>query len=66
MNITLNNTTRDIAPDTTVRQLLIEVGLPQLNVAVAVNNQIVPRQLWDSTILVENDNVVVIAAAYGG
>ncbi len=66
MNIILNNSSRDIAPDTTVGQLLTEVGLPQQNVAVAVNNQIVLRQSWDTTILVENDNVVVIAAAYGG
>lgn len=66
MNIILNNSSRDIAPGTTVGQLLTEVGLPQQNVAVAVNNQIVLRQSWDTTILVENDNVVVIAAAYGG
>ena len=66
MKISLNNTPRDITPETSIRQLLINEGLPLQNIAVAVNDIIVLRSKWESTMLVENDRVVVITAAYGG
>lgn len=66
MKISLNNTPRDITPNTTLRQLLTNENLPQQNIAIAVNNRIVLREAWDSTLLAENDKVVIIAATYGG
>ena len=66
MKILLNNTPRDITPNTTLRQLLTTENLPQQNIAIAVNNRIVLREAWDSTLLAENDKVVIIAATYGG
>ena len=66
MKISLNNTPRDITPETSIRQMLINEGLPLQNIAVAVNDIIVLRSKWESTMLVENDRVVVITAAYGG
>lgn len=66
MKILLNNTPRDITPNTTLRQLLTNENLPQQNIAIAVNNRIVLRDAWDSTLLAENDKVVIIAATYGG
>ena len=66
MKILLNNTPRDITPNTTLRQLLTNENLPQQNIAIAVNNRIVLREAWDSTLLAENDKVVIIAATYGG
>ena len=35
-------------------------------VALAVNDQIVPRQQWDSYLLKPNDNILIITAVQGG
>ncbi|MFV0546767.1 MAG: sulfur carrier protein ThiS [Bacteroides sp.] len=35
-------------------------------IAVAVNNRLVQRVHWDTFILQENDNIVIIKAACGG
>lgn len=35
-------------------------------IAVAVNNRLVQRIHWDTFILQENDNIVIIKAACGG
>lgn len=66
MKITLNDQCREIVPNTTIKQLLENENLPQQNIAVAVNNVMVLRQEWNNRVLVENDKVLVIVAAYGG
>lgn len=35
-------------------------------IAVAVNNRLVQRVHWDTFVLQENDNIVIIKAACGG
>ncbi|MBC7389278.1 MAG: sulfur carrier protein ThiS [Opitutaceae bacterium] len=34
--------------------------------AVAVNNQVIPKKSWDEYILTDNDKVLVIKASQGG
>ena len=43
-----------------------ELSLPEKGVAVAVNNKMVPRTLWEQTPLSEGASVIVIKAACGG
>ena len=40
--------------------------LPEKGVAVAVNNNIVPREEWRTYALHENDNIFIIKAVCGG
>ena len=35
-------------------------------VALAINENIVPRQLWDDYLLKPNDNILIITAVQGG
>lgn len=35
-------------------------------VALAINDQIVPRQQWDQYLLKPNDNILIITAVQGG
>lgn len=50
-----------------VTDLLEEVGVEQRRgVAVAVNNQVVPRSQWDDHRLEEGDAVEIIRATQGG
>lgn len=50
----------------TVRDLLALNQLPATGVAVAVNNKVIRKALWDTTLLSDNDNVTVITAVCGG
>ena len=54
MNIIVNNSPHETAA-TTLAQLAAEQNLPHSGVAVAVNNQMVPRTEWDSFALQDGD-----------
>ncbi len=50
----------------TLAGLAEELKLPEKGVAVAVNNQMIPRAQWNGQALNENMSVVIIRAACGG
>lgn len=50
----------------TLAGLAEELNLPEKGVAVAVNNQMIPRAQWSGQALNENMSVVIIRAACGG
>ena len=64
MNITLNDKTITLDNETSLQQLIEQELSTTPNIAVAINNSLIKRTMWSSTILQEGDNVVVIAAAY--
>lgn len=49
-----------------VAELLREKQVPQVGVAVAVNNQVVRKAQWQSHPLLPGDSVTVITAVCGG
>ncbi len=50
----------------TVTGLLDEIQSITAGVAVAVNNKVVRKRDWESTVLSEGDNITVITAVCGG
>ena len=66
MNIKVNNKMVTVPEGSSLFQLSQALELPEKGVAVAVNNQMVPRADWLDKKLAENDQVVVIKAACGG
>ncbi len=66
MNIKVNNKMVTVPEGFSLFQLAQTLELPEKGVAVAVNNQMVPRADWLDKKLAENDQVVVIKAACGG
>lgn len=65
MKILVNNQETETTA-ATVEQLAIELALPAKGVALAVNNQMVPRTAWADTAIAEGANIVIIKAACGG
>lgn len=66
MKIILNSKEQIVDEGISVDGLASQLGLPQGGVAIAVNNRIVKRDEWKSTLLNENDSVIIIKAACGG
>jgi len=66
LKIQLNGEPREIAAETTVAQLVAGLDLRGLRVAVERNFNIVPKDQYDATTLVEGDRLEVVTFVGGG
>lgn len=66
MIIKVNNKEMELAEHASLQQLAKLLQVPDKGVAVAVNNQMIPRTEWSDKIMQPNDQVVIIKAACGG
>jgi len=66
MKLFVNSKETDLPENSPIRELANQLQLPEKGVAVAVNNQMIPRNEWEKHTLQENDRVTIIKAACGG
>lgn len=66
MNIVYNGRSYETVADSTIIHLLEQLDLNPRQVAVEVNQQLVPRDHHDQCVLREGDRVEVVTLAGGG
>jgi sulfur carrier protein len=67
MNIYINNEPRQIETQKTIVHLLADLQLSSSRgMAIAINNQVIPKSTWEKYILNEHDKVTIIKATQGG
>ena len=66
MNIYINNETREIPDASKIADVLQRLDLAQKGIAIAVNNDVVPRNEWERHQLNELDKLTIIKATQGG
>jgi sulfur carrier protein len=67
MQVTLNDIIKEVREQTSVQQLLNEYhGEKQNGIAVAINDTVVSKKEWNTHLLNEKDNVLIIKATQGG
>ena len=68
MKIHVNGEEKTVRPNLNIHDLLIalELNPTQAGIAVAVNQEVIPRTAWQATALCENSDVEVIRAVQGG
>jgi sulfur carrier protein len=67
MNIYINNEPKQIDTQRTLTQLLSDMQLnSSRGMAIAINNQVIPKTTWEKYNLNENDRVTIIKATQGG
>jgi sulfur carrier protein len=66
MKIVVNGAPREVADGATVASVVAEVSPSVSGVAVALNEEVVRRVLWDETRLREADRIEVLTAVQGG
>ncbi|MGJ1430123.1 sulfur carrier protein ThiS [Sphingobacterium spiritivorum] len=67
MNFTLNGQTKPILSPLTLKQLLDqEIPDKQTGIAVAINDQVIPKDQWNGHPILSNDNILIFTAAQGG
>lgn len=65
MNVIVNNKTVETGAST-LKELAVQLELPEKGVAVAVSNKMVPRSEWDNFAITEGVSIIVIRASCGG
>jgi sulfur carrier protein len=67
MQIALNDIFIEIAQNTSILKLLMDNNLFQeKGIAVALNDIVIPKKMWEVTFCNENDTLLVIKASAGG
>lgn len=66
MHIQLNGEAYPLSDTLSVAGLLKHLQLADRRVAVELNFEIVPRSLYESTVLKENDSIEIVHAIGGG
>ncbi len=67
MVIFINDEKREVQVSLSVGDLFNELNFTSTHgLAIAINQQIVLKKDWDSTVLNENDQVLIISATKGG
>lgn len=65
MNVIVNNKPVETGAST-IKELAVQLELPEKGVAVAVSNKMVPRSEWDNFAITEGVSIIVIRASCGG
>lgn len=65
MKVTINNKETETQA-ITIRELAQELDLPATGVAVAISNEMVPRDEWENTLITEGADIVIVKAFCGG
>lgn len=65
MKVTINNKETETQAKT-IRELAQDLDLPATGVAVAISNEMVPRDEWENTIITEGADIVIVKAFCGG
>ncbi len=68
MKISVNGAEREVAPVRTLEELLesLELPLDRGGIAVARNEEVVPRIRWAETPVADGDRLEIITAVQGG
>ncbi len=66
IEIELNGAPLRIAPDQHLQDLIDALALANQSLAVAVNREVIPRDLWPQRRLISQDRVDVVRAIGGG
>jgi sulfur carrier protein len=66
VKICLNGATATVDTGMTIGGVIDGLGKGRRGVAVAVNDEVVPRSRWDETAVRDHDRVEILTASQGG
>jgi sulfur carrier protein len=66
VQVTVNGRRIEFASDLSLSTLVATVSEARSGIAVALNNEVVPRGSWDSVAVVDGDRVEIVTAVQGG
>jgi sulfur carrier protein len=66
MKVVVNGNSIDVPEHLNVREILTYLGYEAPSLAVAVNRNCIPRREFESTSILENDQIEILSPAQGG
>jgi thiamine biosynthesis protein ThiS len=66
LKLTINGESREILKSQNLEDLISELDIQAPNIAMALNQQVVPRSKYATTPIQENDQVEIVHAVGGG
>lgn len=66
MQIFINDIPYSCDENCSLTELLSRQGIQPVNIAVAINNTVIPKNQWDTTLLTDHSNIIIIKAVQGG
>jgi sulfur carrier protein len=67
MQISINKQNYQFDENTSLENAITSLELKELNgIALALNEEIIPRSEWQKTILFDEDKIIIIGAVAGG
>lgn len=68
MELKINNQRKKFESESLSVQALLNIEFPnkQNGIAFAINNSVIPRTEWATTVLSETDDILIITATQGG
>jgi len=66
MQIFINDTPAECPENTSISALLSQQGIASVNIAVALNDMVIPKNRWETTCVEAGTHVLIIRAVQGG
>ncbi|PZD78104.1 sulfur carrier protein ThiS [Mesonia sp. K7] len=66
ITVNVNSTHQEISEDTNITQLLAHLHHSGDGIAVAINQEVISKNDWNTTRLVSGDDILIIQATQGG
>lgn len=66
ITVTINQEQHQFEKQTTLQTVLNSMQISLRGIAVAINNQVISQTNWESTIVNQDDKIILIQATQGG
>ncbi len=66
ITIVINDQSHQVASESNLQQIISQFALPEMGCVFAINNNVVPRSEWASTVLSQGDSISLFQAIAGG
>lgn len=67
MQVFVNQESQEVQEDATIQELVKDMGYTETDgIAVAINDQVIPKNTWETQPLNPEDSITLIRATQGG
>jgi len=66
ITIVINEQSHQVSSESNLQQIISQFELPEMGCVFAINNNVVPRSEWASTVLSQGDSISLFQAIAGG
>ena len=66
MHIFINDVATECPENSTILQVLTQQDISPLNIAIALDNTVVPKAQWETTLVRDGSQLLIIKAVQGG